>query len=165
MLWFTADTHFGHSNIIQYCHRPFKSVDHMDRELIRRWNDRVKPDDTIIHLGDFCFKEKDGKNFKYYKDQLNGRLTLVRGNHDHNNGSDAVITACSINIGGEDWFLQHEPCKVAKFNMNGHIHKLWKIKKEDNAIMVNVGVDVWNYRPININEILREIYKQFKEAV
>jgi len=58
--WFTSDTHFGHFNIIEYCNRPFKTVDEMNSKLIRFWNERVKPDDIVYFLGDFCFKNTSG---------------------------------------------------------------------------------------------------------
>ena len=54
-LFITADTHFGHENCICYDNRPFKNLEHMDSELIRRWNARVKPFDQIIIAGDFMF--------------------------------------------------------------------------------------------------------------
>ena len=38
-IWFTSDTHFGHKEIIRFTGRPFASVEEMDRELIRRWNE------------------------------------------------------------------------------------------------------------------------------
>lgn len=157
--WFTADNHFGHANIIEYCNRPFKSLEHMDREMIRRWNERVKPEDIVYHLGDFCFKETDGKRFKYYRDQLNGDIVFIRGNHDHNNGSKAIITTVTIDLGGHDWYMEHYPNKVLKFNLHGHVHTLWKIKREEHFVLINVGVDVWDFYPINIQEILGEIYK------
>ena len=45
--YFTADLHFGHANIIKFCNRPFKSVEDMDKTLIRNWNETVQPDDEI----------------------------------------------------------------------------------------------------------------------
>ena len=58
--WFTADTHLGHQNIIKYCNRPFKTLDEMDTAIIRNWNERVDPDDTVLVLGDFCFRNSPG---------------------------------------------------------------------------------------------------------
>ena len=55
-MWFTADTHFGHSNIIELTHRPFSSVQEMDRRLIANINDRVSARDSLYILGDFSFK-------------------------------------------------------------------------------------------------------------
>lgn len=54
--WFTADTHFGHSNIITHCSRPFASVDEMDRCLTANWNAVVQPDDDVYVVGDFAFR-------------------------------------------------------------------------------------------------------------
>ena len=52
--FFTADTHFGHANIIKYTNRPFDSPNHMDDILIANWNAVVGPDDEVYHLGDFA---------------------------------------------------------------------------------------------------------------
>ena len=51
-VYFTSDLHFGHKNIIRYDHRPFSSVQEMDAELIRRWNNKVKDEDLVYILGD-----------------------------------------------------------------------------------------------------------------
>ena len=48
----TADKHFGHANIIKYCQRPFKDVEVIDKALIRSWNERVKPEDTVFKKND-----------------------------------------------------------------------------------------------------------------
>ena len=79
--WFTADTHFGHENIIKYCNRPFKDADEMNDVLINNWNEQVVEDDTIFHLGDLCFKKfHRGKDI--VTEELNGNIILIKGNHD-----------------------------------------------------------------------------------
>lgn len=77
--WVISDTHFGHENIIKYCNRPFKDSYHMNMEMIKLWNETVSPEDFVIHDGDFCFGDP-GK----YISQLNGKITVVLGNHDKN---------------------------------------------------------------------------------
>ncbi len=78
-----SDTHFSHPNILKYeaKARPFKSVEEHDEELIRRWNEKVSPEDVVYHLGDFCFwnKKIDPKKFI---SKLNGKIRLIAGNHD-----------------------------------------------------------------------------------
>ena len=54
MVWFTADFHLGHTNIIRYCGRPFASASEMDEEILARVNECVKPEDELYFLGDFC---------------------------------------------------------------------------------------------------------------
>src|ERR1035437_10371795 len=79
--FFTSDTHFNHDNVIQYCGRPFASVDEMNREMIARWNSTVGPDDTVYHLGDFALG-KFAEAAPILR-RLNGaRKILVLGNHD-----------------------------------------------------------------------------------
>jgi calcineurin-like phosphoesterase family protein len=46
-IWSTADFHFGHSNIIRYCNRPFRSVEEMDQTILDRLNASVKANDIL----------------------------------------------------------------------------------------------------------------------
>lgn len=73
MIYFIADTHFGDERIRRYENRPFADAGAMDRELIRRWNETVSPEDTVYVLGDWGRMDPTA---------LHGRKYLVRGNHD-----------------------------------------------------------------------------------
>lgn len=78
--FFTSDLHFGHARIIEYCNRPFKTVDHMNHEMINRWNATVAPEDTVYILGDLAMGDLD-KSLGLVA-QLQGTKLLVPGNHD-----------------------------------------------------------------------------------
>jgi len=170
--YFTSDTHFGHVNIIKYCNRPFKNVEHMDKSLIRNWNARVKKNDMVFHLGDFAYRNSLSQ--RNYMEGLNGQIILIRGNHDSNNNCKSIIDSMFIHIGGHEFFLTHEPDWGAggqyggSLVICGHVHELWKFQHFDYPDFgiqydaINVGVDVWNYRPITINEILKE-YEKWKK--
>src|SRR3989344_4198295 len=80
-IFIISDTHFHHKNIIEYSNRPFKSVEEMDSEMIRRWNNKIGKEDIVIHLGDFALGNE--KEVKELKDSLNGTILLLMGNHDH----------------------------------------------------------------------------------
>src|SRR5262245_45539090 len=74
-IFFTSDTHFGHTNILKYCRRPFPDVQAMDEALIARWNATVGPDDVIYHLGDFTL---DGEAFaRRILFRLNGQIRVL----------------------------------------------------------------------------------------
>jgi len=174
--WFTSDAHFGHYNIIKYVNRPFKSSEHMNQEIIRKWNERVKEGDTVFFLGDFCFKSGSGRGegdpFKAqeYIKQLNGNIIFIKGNHDGNNGLNTKIRSIVIEMGGIDIFCVHNPAdsnNFYKLNLVGHVHDLWKsrpdIKFGEKAILINVGTDVWDFYPISFNQILEE-YKKYPES-
>ena len=79
-LWLTSDLHFGHENIIRYCDRPFADVDEMDAELVRRWNERVAPDDVVWVLGDVALGPIH-RSLGLVA-ELAGDKRLVSGNHD-----------------------------------------------------------------------------------
>ena len=104
-IYFTSDTHFGHSNILIFCNRPWLQegdVEHdetgrlrfvhkdiadlrvreMDEGLIAKWNAKVSPQDTVYHLGDICFYRKE-EQIRGILDRLNGKICLIRGNHDN----------------------------------------------------------------------------------
>jgi calcineurin-like phosphoesterase family protein len=79
-VFFTSDTHFGHANIIRFCGRPFKDTDHMDEQIIERWNSVVGPDDTVFHLGDVALGQIAVSLPKVGR--LNGEKILIVGNHE-----------------------------------------------------------------------------------
>lgn len=76
----TSDTHFSHARIIELAGRPFTSVEEMDAELIRRWNETVAPDDVVLHLGDLALGPI--AESLPLTAQLHGYRFLVPGNHD-----------------------------------------------------------------------------------
>lgn len=77
-IYFTADTHFGHTNIIKYCNRPFDSIYDMDESILYEINKVVKTTDTLYHLGDFAFH-----SIKHYIDRINcKKIIFIYGNHD-----------------------------------------------------------------------------------
>lgn len=80
MDYFISDLHFGHKNIIEYEKRPFRSIEHMNDELVKRWNKVVTNEDTVFCLGDvsFCGAELT----RNYVSALNGKKILIMGNHD-----------------------------------------------------------------------------------
>jgi len=81
-IWFTADTHFGHANVIRYSNRPWAMVNDMNDGIIERWNTCVKPGDTVYHLGDLCLTTKIDVVDEWLG-RLNGTIRFIRGNHDN----------------------------------------------------------------------------------
>lgn len=80
-IFFTADLHFRHANVIDFESRPFASVEEMDQTLIQNWNDTVTPTDEVWVLGDYSLPSGRKKALGYLE-QLNGTKYLVTGNHD-----------------------------------------------------------------------------------
>lgn len=83
-IFFTSDTHFYHNNIIKYCPNSrgqFSNVEEMNEAIITTWNDKVKNNDIVYHLGDFAFANIE--NAINIAKQLNRKeLRLIIGNHD-----------------------------------------------------------------------------------
>lgn len=183
MIWFTADTHFGHKNIIKYEDRYsgldilghayyFKNTEEMDAHIIEMWNSYVKPDDLVYHLGDFAFANKN--KTAEIREQLNGSIVLIKGNHDKKIADSLFLdTFDSLE---EKFILEDEKLYVTlshypmlcwnkshygSWNLFGHVHKLYKFNPYA-ARSMNVGWDIWN-KPISLDEVATVFYKQFKE--
>lgn len=77
---FIGDMHLGHSNVLNFDNRPFKTITEHDQTLIRNWNEVVGPRDTTYILGDFCWLTE--KYWGEILDKLNGKKFLIKGNHD-----------------------------------------------------------------------------------
>ena len=160
MDFFTSDLHYNHKNIIRYCQRPFADVEEMNTALVANWNETVRAVDHVYLLGDIAFGDRD--TMKDLRRRLNGRITVVRGNHDR--GPDAIKAAgfelcvtelCTV-VEGTALYLRHIPdlsaswAPYADFHLCGHVHEKWK--RLGNVI--NVGVDQWGFRPRRLEEVL-----------
>jgi calcineurin-like phosphoesterase family protein len=147
--FFISDTHFSHDKVIDFCDRPFQSVEEMDEGLIEIWNQTVGKKDTVHHLGDFCFG--NSQRWVEILKRLNGKIILYKGNHDY---SKDIKEAQKENLLHEvhtvgDYFkthkqqlwLTHYPMEIGmrprKWSIHGHIHRT--PSKMINQI--NVGVD------------------------
>ena len=168
MIWFTADQHFGHEEIISHCQRPFKNAAEMDRAIIRNFKNMVKPEDTTYFLGDLTMKGPEHiQQLERIIKQLPGTKVLILGNHDKlrpfqyvDMGFQSVHTSLELDThamcqwGGATWILNHDPSPACMFPSRificGHVHNLFRSCKW----AVNVGVDVWGYSPCSILEVL-----------
>lgn len=166
MEYFTSDPHYGHVNIIRYCDRPFRDLDHMREELIARWNAVVQPNDTVYVLGDFALGGSDHKPLVF--NRLMGKKILIEGNHDNgvtrNLGWARVDKRADLSLDGKRLHLVHNPAHAQpvapEFGntiiLHGHLHgmaDLHPFEKKWNFPYVDVGVDCWDYRPIRLDRI------------
>lgn len=176
MLFFIADTHFGHENIIRYCDRPFDSVSDMDDILIKNWNSRVSDEDTVFILGDMFFKSE---NEEEILKQLRGKKRLLVGNHDeswmkkfdYSKYFESVDYYIEMKEGNRYMTLCHYPMMswnryTDGYMLHGHIHNaiyvdFWPYIAARKNIF-NAGVEINNYMPVTFEE-LKENNIKYKE--
>ena len=84
-VFLVSDTHFGHAGVCRFTRndgvtklRPWDNPDEMDEFMVAAWNERVRPNDKVYHLGDVVINRKALKIMH----RLNGDKVLIRGNHD-----------------------------------------------------------------------------------
>ena len=159
-IWITSDTHFCHKNILIYeaASRPFKDRDEMNEELIRRWNEKVGPNDVVFHLGDFSFGSKG--RMKNIMARLNGHKFLLLGNHDRDQnynwsdiGFERVFRHPFIMDG--KFIFSHEPLSEipeGKVNVYGHVHGSAYFNTLDRN-RICVCVERWDCAPIEYEKI------------
>lgn len=80
--WFTSDQHFGHNNVINFCHRPWKFLSDMEKALVDRWNEVVGKNDIVFMLGDFTLTKDKTIIPKIIKSLNAASIYVVLGNHD-----------------------------------------------------------------------------------
>lgn len=181
-IWYTADSHFGHDNIIKHCNRPFSSVEEMDEALIEKWNSVVGKNDMVYHLGDVGLGTDT--HTLHCVSRLKGHKRLIYGNHDsvhprHRKSSGRQRTWLqffeSINafdmhkIAGREVMLSHFPYAGdhtetdrmmqyrlpfdGRFLIHGHVHEKWLLQ----AAQLNVGVDVHDFLPVPLEKVTEYI--------
>lgn len=161
MIYFIADTHFNHANIIKYCNRPFKNTNEMNKYIIEKWNAVVKQTDTVYHLGDVGFGKLE--ELKTLVGSLNGRKILLIGNHDFkisvNNWKEiGFLEVYKKEIILDNLLLTHSPIEEVgknQINVFGHIHDKPLDGKFEKKNHICVSCEVIDYTPIQIDTIIK----------
>ena len=162
--WYTADHHFGDPGIMQFFGRPFGSTQAMDRVMLEAIQARVGADDDLWIVGDFALAVtfEDMTYAAMVLDLMPGRTHLVRGNHD----PDPILALpwasvhdlVEVQDGDRHLVLCHYPlvtwdgARNGSLHLFGHVHTNWAGCR--NA--VNVGVDLWDFAPVRIEEVERK---------
>lgn len=146
--------------------------------MMRRWNNLVRPEDTVYYIGDFAFATKD--RIRELLGYLNGTKHLIRGNHDRHH-SDAFWRSAGFATVqehlrhvfpelGTGVYMCHYPefWQHSGVQIHGHVHNNQgmnplKAYKTSGQIQVNVAVEVWAYAPASITEIVALVDKQLAE--
>jgi calcineurin-like phosphoesterase family protein len=159
--WYTADPHFGHENIIRFCQRPFPSAAEMDAKILANYARCVRPADEFWIIGDFSHGRQMDKSgyLRSLFDRVPGKKHLVTGNHDNRQvkslGWDSVHEIAEIKDGEQSLTLCHYPmitwnhARRGSLQLFGHVHQHWQGSRNS----INVGVDVWNFEPVQISSI------------
>lgn len=161
-VFITSDTHFGHELILKLENRPFVDTNIMDSELIKNWNSVVTPNDTVFHLGDVSFRNKE-KTTEIIS-SLNGKKILICGNHDISRSNKwwldvGFSEVYRYPIVYKDFYiLSHKPPAyyndaTAYFYIFGHVHssEMYRTITKQTAC---VCTERWGYTPVNINKII-----------
>lgn len=164
--WFISDTHFFHANILKFVNdkghriRPFNSLEEMHEIMIERWNGLVKPNDYVYHLGDVTFQYH--RPFQELMHRLNGDKRLIVGNHDKLKQEGLLKHFSKVMLWHgfkeEDFTVSHMPLRLESlrdgyYNVHGHIHDAHM----EDPRYINVSVEVRDYYPVHLDQILKEI--------
>lgn len=158
--------------MIKYSNRPWVMVNDMDKGLIERWNDLVRPEDTVYHLGDFCLTKRVDV-IDEWLGKLHGTIRLVKGNHDQwvkrydrleNKGKIKWIkdyAERTFEVDGEKhrFILSHFPMLFwhkshrGSIMLHGHCHGGAQ-KFNKGVRRMDVGVDSNNWYPVLLENII-----------
>ena len=180
MVYFTSDLHFYHDKDFIWQARGFKSIDEMNAEIVRRWNEIITADDYVYILGDLTLgKVEEGLKLIA---QLNGNLHIIRGNHDTDKKEEKYLELPNIvtvefatiyKYKKVIFWLSHYPTITSNYDddkpwakhlvcLFGHTHQEQPFYN-DNPYMFNVGMDAHNCTPISIEEIIESIRNKKQE--
>ena len=176
-----SDTHFGHAGVCKFTHpdddtvklRPWDDPDEMDEEMIRRWNDTVRPGDKVYHLGDVVINRKALPTLA----RLNGDKVLIRGNHDIFRDDEYRVYFRELRayhvLNG--MILSHIPVHEASLgrfgvNIHGHLHanrvrKARGVDAKTGAILYSKEIDP-RYHCVCVEQtdfspiLLEDVYKR-----
>jgi calcineurin-like phosphoesterase family protein len=143
--------------------------------MIRRWNDRVRPNDKVYHLGDVVINRKALPTLA----RLNGDKVLIRGNHDIFRDTEyreyfRELRAYHVLNG---MILSHIPVHEASLgrfgvNIHGHLHatrvkKAWGVAARTGEVLYGSEPDV-RYHCVCVEQtdfapiLLEDVYKRIE---
>jgi len=162
MIWITSDHHFNHEKIIEYCDRPFDNTSDMNEYMIAKWNSVVRPDDMVLHLGDFALQMNE-EEVTALVSKLHGNIILVRGNHDRFGVEKfkrcGFVDIVKKKIEFKNFILTHRPIPVGdlngKINIHGHVHN--SLADDYSINHINVSVEMWDYTPIDFIQLYMKL--------
>ena len=176
-VFLVSDTHFGHAGVCRFLRedgvtklRPWDNPDEMDEEMVKRWNETVRPNDKVYHLGDVVINRKAMSTLY----RLNGDKVLIRGNHDIFRDEEyrqhfRELRAYHVMNG---MILSHIPIheeSLGRFgvNIHGHLHanrvKIAKHAKDKPEIDTRyhcVCVEQTDFRPILFEDVIKRIKEE-----
>lgn len=160
---------------MQHCKRPFASVEEMDATMVTNWNSVVSADDNVFYIGDFSFGSPN-KIIKI-REQLNGRVFFIQGNHDKYMNKEKVRNCFEwvkhyheLTLFDEeeekDYFLvlchyafrTWNASHYGSINIYGHSHD--SLPDDPNLLQVDVGVDGWDFTPVSFSQIKEALSKK-----
>ena len=169
-VFLTSDTHFGHLGVCKFLRgdgtklRPWDTPEEMDEEMVKRWNETVRPNDKVYHLGDVVINRRALKTLA----RLNGDKVLIKGNHDIFRLEE--YTEHFRDIRGyhvmNGMILSHIPMheeSLARFGTNIHGHLHYNRVEKDGVIDPRyfcVCVEHTDFRPILFEEVIKRIKEE-----
>lgn len=174
-----SDLHFNSENIIHYCNRPFLNAEDAREQMIDNWNNAVKEGDTVYVLGDFIMGPPE--TVPAILKRLNGKIILVRGNHDTKRKlaiyaqypeKVRVCDICYLSTGGLFFVMCHFPITDEAFLdmvvqdnsevvvCHGHVHDKEPFFNQTNHTF-NVSADVINFTPMPLSALHHRVKEHF----
>lgn len=167
-----SDQHWGHNNIRSLSvHRDFEDLSHMNEHMVKAWNERVSPDDTVYHLGDIFWNIETAKAIL---PRLNGHIKLIEGNHDYwlddkdtlfafNDKIELLPPIARLRFNKTKIWMCHYPLRVWEGNFKGamHVYGHCHGSIENDRLMrsMDMSVDVAGYWPWTVEEVWTKLMK------
>jgi len=170
-IYFTADTHFNHTRVIEFSGRPWQTLEEMTEAQIENWNEVITNNDQVWHLGDVMLtrgKKKDEALVESILSRLNGQKFLIAGNHDRGEVTKSrhwqavyQMHEIKVKLRPDDVHAQRIVlCHYALRTWNQMHRGAWMLHGHSHGNLsdvggkiMDVGVDCNGYRPLSLQEI------------
>lgn len=157
-IFLISDHHFGHENILTFLRkdgsrlRDFPTMKIMNEYMIHCWNEVVKPEDKVYHLGDVTFSNR----FLPIMENLHGTKVLIKGNHDNLKISQYAQYFKDIRAYHvlDRIVLAHVPIHPDSLaRWKGQVHGHTHANNLEDERYFNVSVENVNYTPVAFEQI------------
>ena len=165
-IYFTADLHLGHHNVLKHDNRPWTCINQHDEDITNNFIEKMPKGSLLYILGDLAWSKPPFDKFMAKMKEHSINCYLIRGNHDDRvawKHKDQFVKAYESRY----LHLKKKSETIKALHLSHYPHRSWRGSHygtphlyghvhgniPEKGMSADVGVMVRDYKPVSLLEV------------